>query len=77
MRSGTIHFAKLAEFIICGCFERDGITSQMERYFSVLLSSILLCHIALCFFICLYFVFIIIFVTKFSKDSLGEILLLS
>ena len=33
--------------ILSWIFEGDGITSQMEGYFSVLLFSILLCHIGL------------------------------
>ena len=34
-------------YFYLGSFEGDGITSQMEVYFSILLFSILLCHIGL------------------------------
>ena len=34
-------------YLCLGIFEGDGITSQMEGYFSILLLSILLCHIGL------------------------------
>ena len=63
-------FAELAYlFIIWGPFEGDGITSHMERHFSILLLSILCCHIdLLCLFACLYFVVLIIgFVTGVFK----------
>ena len=52
-------------FIIWEFFEEDGIIWKMERYFSILLFSILLCHIGLLrLFACSYFVFIITFVTE-------------
>ena len=61
-------------FIIWRFLEEDGITSQMECYFSILLVSILLSHIGLlCLFACLYFLFIIIFVTEvFERPSGGD-----
>ena len=46
---------------------------KLERYFSILLFSILLCHIGLlCLFACLYFALIDIFVTEvFERPSGG------
>ena len=77
MRSGTIHLCKVSRiYYLGGSFQEDGFTSQMERYFSILFFSILLCHIALlCLFACLYFVIIIIIIiiTKiFEKPSGGD-----
>ena len=46
LRSGTIRLVIVSRILSC-IFEGDGITSQMEGYFSVLLFSILLCHIGL------------------------------
>ena len=55
-----------------GFFEEDGSTSQMESYFRILFFSILLCHIGLlCLFACLYFVFIIIFLTEVFEGPSG------
>ena len=51
--------------ILSWIFEGDGITSQMEGYFSVLLFSILL-------YVWLYFVFFIAFVTKVFERPSGE-----
>ena len=67
-------FALLAVFTYyLGFFEGDGITSQMECYFSIFFFSIVLCHIGfLCLFTCLYFVSIIIFDLKFLKNPLTE-----
>ena len=46
----------------------------MERYFSILLFSILLCRIGLLrLFACLYFIIIITFVTEvFERPSRGD-----
>ena len=50
-RSGTIRLGIVSR-ILSWIFEGDGIISQMEGYFSVLLFSILLCHIGLqCLFV--------------------------
>ena len=56
-------FVKLAKFIIWASTEGDSITSQMERYFSILLS-----HIGLfCLCSCFYFLFIITLVSEVFK----------
>ena len=58
-RSSTIHLG-IVSCILSWIFEGDGITSQMEGYFSVLLFSILLYHTGLkclvvfCFLYCFY-----------------------
>ena len=71
-RSGTIRLSIVSR-ILSWIFEGDGITLQMEGYFSVLLFSILLCHIGFfCFVFFLHFVFFIIFVTEVFERPSGE-----
>ena len=69
MQSGTIHFCIVSR-VYLGSFKGDGITSQVEGYYSIY-CLVFYCDILICR-VCLYFIFIINFVTEVLKRPSGQ-----
>ena len=71
LRCGKVCLCIISLIYLLSGYSLRGMLLQVERYFSILLFSIVLCHIGLlCLFARLYFVFIIIFVNEvFERPS--------